>query len=85
MTSFKKGTIYLENTRAIISKHAYKGERKNCYFRPEQFKDRTLELPSTCNGIFFCGKNMSSSRLYLIPGSLINQTLSRPMGNQGPH
>lgn len=56
MTSFKRGTIYLENTRAIISKHAYKGERKNCYFRPEQFKDRTLELPSTCNGIFFCGK-----------------------------
>lgn len=78
MTSFKKGTIYLENTRAIISKHAYKGERKNRYFRPEQIKDQTLELPSTC------GKNMSSSRLYLIPGSLINQTLSRPRGNQGP-
>lgn len=29
LTSFKKGTIYLENTRAIISKHAYKGEREN--------------------------------------------------------
>lgn len=52
---------------------------KTRYFRPEQIKDQTLELPSTCNGIFFSGKNMSSSRLYLIPGSLINQTLSRPL------
>lgn len=38
MTSFKKGTIYLENTRAIISKHAYKGERK----KPSRSKTKHL-------------------------------------------
>lgn len=85
MTSLKKrnhlsGKYKSDNIKACIQGR----KRKPRYFRPEQIKDRTLELPSTCNGIFFSEKNMSSSRLYLVPGSLINQTLSRPMGNQGP-